>query len=188
MTLSVLLRIVLWVLMLVGGTVGGIWLDLRLFPGLWHSAWWHAVTLVAGMLLMRLVFRLSRNTGRTLARNGREGRLPRLETNRLVTTGVYGCMRHPMHFGLLFMPLALALIIGSPSFIFLVAPLEMLLMIALVLTLEEAEVSRKFGERYRVYRRDVPAFSLSPVCLKQLFLSADGLDETNNGNRQEGGE
>jgi len=29
---------------------------------------------------------------------------PRLETNKLVSTGVYDCMRHPMHFGLLFFP------------------------------------------------------------------------------------
>ncbi len=39
-----------------------------------------------------------------LARMGHKGDIPLLETNKLVSTGVYGCMRHPMHFGLLFFP------------------------------------------------------------------------------------
>ncbi len=181
MTLSVFLRIVIWILLLVGGAAAGVGLDDRWFPELWRNPWWHALMLVSGALLMRLVFRISRNTGRTLARRGREGRLPRLETNRLVTTGVYGCMRHPMHFGLLFMPLALAMIIGSPTFIFLIAPIEMLLMIGLVLTLEEAEVSRKFGDAYSAYRRQVPAFSLRPACLKRLLRRSGRLDDAENG-------
>ncbi|TCJ15757.1 isoprenylcysteine carboxylmethyltransferase family protein [Parasulfuritortus cantonensis] len=171
-TLSVVIRIVVWVLMLVGGAAAGIWPDLAFFPHLFANPWWHLGSLVSGVLLLRLVFRMSRVTGRTLARHGREGDLPRMETNRLVTSGPYGCMRHPMHLGLLFFPWAVALLVGSPSFVLFVAPLEMVVMVILVLTLEEWEVARKFGEDYQTYRRRVPPFNLRPDCLRRLL----GLD------------
>ena len=99
-----MLRMLIWVLMLIGGGALGIWLDWRWFHALFVNPVFHLTTLVVGVLLLRLVMRASRHTGRLLARMGREGDIPRLETNKLVTTGVYGCMRHPMHFGLLFFP------------------------------------------------------------------------------------
>ena len=172
LTPSVIIRIVLWVLMLVGGGAAGIWLDLEYFPRLLANPWWHLGSLLLGVLLLRLVFRMSRVTGRTLARHGRVGELPRMETNRLVTSGPYGCMRHPMHLGLMLFPWAVALIIGSLSFVLYIAPLEMVLMVILILTLEEREVSRKFGEAYQAYRRQVPPFNLRPDCLRRLL----GLD------------
>ena len=149
--------------------MAGRWLDDHWFITLWFSPAWHLMSLILGGILLGLVFKAARNTGRTLSRYGRKGDLPRLETNQLVTSGVYACMRHPMHFGLLFLPLALALIVGSPGFVFIISPLEILLMLLLIATLEEAEVARKFGEAYAVYRQQVPAFSLKPACLKLLF-------------------
>ena len=95
-----------------------------------------------------------------------------METNRLVTSGPYGCMRHPMHLGLMLFPWAVALIIGSLSFVLYIAPLEMVLMVILILTVEEREVSHKFGEAYQAYRRQVPPFNLRPDCLRRLL----GLD------------
>ena len=166
---SARLRLLLWVLLLVGGATAGIWLDLRHFPRLFSNPWWHLLSLSLGLALLFLVFRVSRVTGRTLARLGREGTLPRMETNRLVTAGPYACMRHPMHLGLLLFPWAVALILGSPSFILCVAPLEMVLMVAMVLTLEEREALRKFGAAYAAYRRRVPAFNLRPACLRRLW-------------------
>lgn len=170
-------RILLWLLLLGGGSVLGIWLDLRWFPVWFANPVAHLLSFIAGLLLLRLVLRVSRNTGRTLAHHGREGKLPRLETNRLVTSGPYACMRHPMHFGLLFFPLTLALLLGSLSFTFIIAPLEMLLMVAMILTLEEREALAKFGEAYREYRRRVPAFSLRPDCLRRLLTEVPPLDE-----------
>ena len=169
LTASVLLRILLWLVLLLGGLALGFYLDRQFFPQALTSLLWHLASAFLGLMLMRLIFRIARNTGRTLARFGRDGDLPRLETNRLVTRGPYGCMRHPMHMGLLPMPLALALLVGSPSFILFLAPLEMALMVLLVLLLEEREALHKFGEAYREYRRQVPAFSLRPSCLKLLL-------------------
>jgi protein-S-isoprenylcysteine O-methyltransferase Ste14 len=168
LTTSVVIRILLWVLMLVGGGAAGIWLDLEFFPKMLANPWWHLVSLLLGVSLLGLVFRMSRVTGRTLARHGRVGELPRMETNRLVTSGPYGCMRHPMHLGLMLLPWAVALLIGSVSFLLYIAPLEMLLMVILVLTLEEREVSRKFGEDYQAYCQRVPPFNLRLDCLRRL--------------------
>ncbi len=172
-----LFRAIVWILMLGGGALLGISLDRTWSPFLWHSVLFHGITFILGATLMWLVFRISRNTGRLLAREGREGEMPRMETNRLVTEGVYGCMRHPMHLGLLFFPLSLALLLGSPTFIFLIAPLEMLLMVAMIKLLEEPEAIAKFGEAYRAYRRRVPMFNLRPACLRYLLQTVENAPE-----------
>jgi len=162
-------RLLIWFLMLFGGAIAGIWLDLLRCREWLLNPFFHLITLALGALLLRFVLTISRNTGRFLARFGREGDIPRLETNKLVTEGPYSCMRHPMHFGLLFFPLTVALIVGSPSFILLIAPLEMLLIVLLVKFVEEPEAIRKFGEAYREYQRRVPMFNLRPSCLRRLL-------------------
>lgn len=162
-------RILFWVVMLVGGAALGLWLDSRWFPQLLTSLPFHVASLALGLLLLWFVMRVSRNTGRTLARYGREGDLPRMETNVLVTEGVYGCMRHPMHFGLLFFPLTAALLLGSPTFILLLAPLEMAIIVALIKLVEEPEAIAKFGDAYRAYMTRVPMFNLRPSCLRKLL-------------------
>ncbi len=164
-----MLRILIWVLMLLGGSALGIWLDSRWFHELFANPVFHLATLVVGILLLRLVMRVSRYTGRLLASMGREGDLPRMDTNKLVTTGVYGCMRHPMHLGLLFFPLSAALILGSPTFILVIAPLEMLFMLALIKFVEEPEAIRKFGDAYRQYQKQVPMFNFRPSCWRQIL-------------------
>lgn len=170
---STLLRIVAWIVMLPGGVAVGFTLDTIWFRELLLNPWWHAATTVPGFLMLKLVLIASRNVGRTLARYGREGELPRMETNRLVTIGPYECMRHPMHLGLMFLPFALALIVGSPSCIFLIAPGEVIFMLVMIHFFEEAEATRKFGLQYTLYKKRVPAFNLRWRCLKRLFSVAE---------------
>jgi protein-S-isoprenylcysteine O-methyltransferase Ste14 len=155
--------------MLSGGVVLGITLDTIWFRELLLNPWWHLATMVLGLLLLKLVFLVSRNTGRKLSKYGRKGKLPRFETNRLVTTGFYDCMRHPMHFGLLFLLLAVALIVGSPSSIFLIVPCEAVFMLLIIRFLEEAEATKIIGVGYTTYKKGVPAFNLRWHCLKRLF-------------------
>ncbi len=178
MNVSNLLRVLIWVVFLVGGSWGGIYLDLRWFRELFFNPLFHLVTFVLGILLLAVVMRISRNTGRLLAHYGREGELPRLETNRLVTHGVYGCMRHPMHLGLLFFPLAVALLVGSPTFAVLIWPGEALLMLILIKGVEEREALKKFGDAYRAYRQQVPFFNFRLSCLKRLWQGeSNGTDK-----------
>ncbi|MCD6388251.1 MAG: isoprenylcysteine carboxylmethyltransferase family protein [Desulfobulbaceae bacterium] len=164
-----ILRVMAWLIMLVGGSVLGFWLDLRFFQPFLYSPLFHILSLLPGIILLRLVLQASRNTGRFLARAGREGNIPHFETNRLVTAGYYACMRHPMHFGLLFFPLSIALILGSVSFILFIAPAEMVFMIGMIKFIEEPQAIRKFGQEYSVYKSRVPMFSLKWTCMKSLF-------------------
>ena len=99
-------------------------------------------------------------------------RFPRTTWERgkvLVTDGLYALMRHPMHLGLLFFPLSVALLVGSPSFILIIAPLEMLLMVVMIKTLEEPEAIAKFGDAYREYRENVPMFCVRIACIRALL-------------------
>ncbi len=161
-------RIIMWLLMIIGGAMLSIHFDKIYFYDWFNSLTFHIITFILGYILLRLVLRASKNTGRYLAAQGREGEIPRLQTNKLVTTGLYGCMRHPMHLGLLFFPLAFALLIGSPFFIFILAPLEMLLMVLMIKFSEEPHAEKKFGEAYRQYKKEVPFFNFSLDCLKKL--------------------
>ncbi|WP_295421254.1 isoprenylcysteine carboxylmethyltransferase family protein [Sulfurovum sp.] len=163
---SVVVRIFLWFVMIIGGAVYSLAKD-------WHSPlfntlWFHILTAIVGIFLLVLAFRAAANGGRELTK-GRVGDIPRLETNRLVTTGIFSCMRHPMLFGLTLLPLGWALLLGSPTFIVVVAPLEMLFIIVMVLIFEEMEVKRKFGKAYDVYREEVPMVSFRWKCLNTLF-------------------
>ncbi len=162
-------RIVVWFVMLIGGALVSIYLDKIYFYSLFNSLQFHIVTLIPGYILLRMVLKASRNTGRYLARMGREGNISRLQTNKLVTTGLYGCMRHPMHLGLMFFPLAFALLLGSPFFIVILAPLEMFFMFIMIKLVEEPEAEKKFGEAYRQYKKNVPFFNFSVYCLRKLL-------------------
>lgn len=170
-TPSVVIRIILWLVILLGGAAIGIAKDLHHFPALFTSVWFHLVTFVIGFFLMKIAFHAAAVGGRELAAHGRKGALPRLETNRLVTTGIYRCSRHPMLFGLTLIPLALALMLGSPTFILFVAPAEMVFIIVMVIVFEERECHRKFGVEYVKYADEVPLFPRNFHCIKALFFS-----------------
>lgn len=147
----------------------GLYLDSILFPALVKNILFHLFTLIMGSFLLYLVLTISRNTGKILARFGRKGDLPRMETNMLVKEGPYKYMRHPMHLGLFFFPLSLAMILGSPSFIFFIAPAELLFMLLIVKLVEEPEARRKFGMDYDQYMKETPGFCFNPACIRVLF-------------------
>lgn len=165
---SVVVRIVLWLLMLVGGAIIVINVDKN--SPLFQSYLFHIISGTLGIVVITLAFRAAANGGRELTK-GRVGNIPRLETNRLVTSGIYSCMRHPMLFGLTLLPLGWALLLGSPTFITIIAPLEMLFIIFMVLVFEEMEVKKKFGTDYKTYKKDVPSVSFQRKCLRKLFKS-----------------
>ena len=168
-TVSVVVRILLWLLMLVGGSILGIWLDSMLLGDIHHNLLFHIFSFIVGVFLARLAFCAAATGGRELASRGRSENLPRLETDKLVTEGIYSYMRHPMLMGLSLLPLALAFIIGSPSFILVIAPIEALFIAVMVLTLEEMECRAKFGREYEEYAENVPSVCFDRECLEMLF-------------------
>ncbi len=165
-SISVVIRIVLWLFMLVGGAVYAYKVDRD--NSLFLSPLFHLLSALTGLFILRLVFRATANGGRELAK-GRDKTMPRLETNRLVTTGIYSCMRHPMLFGLTLLPLGWALLLGMPTFITTIAPLEMIFIVFMVVVFEEMEVKRKFGDDYKAYSQNVPMVSFRNKCLRRLF-------------------
>lgn len=165
-SLSVVIRIVLWFGMLFGGAVVSLSIDQN--TPLFQNKTFHLISAFVGIFIILLAFRAAGNGGRELTK-GRVGNIPRLETNKLVTSGIYSCMRHPMLFGLTLLPLGWALLLGSPTFITTVAPFEMLFIIWMVIVFEEREVKRKFDKEYEAYRRKVPLVSFKKECLKMLF-------------------
>ncbi len=163
-------RVLVWIIFIVGGAGLGVYIDRMFFISIRNNLIWHIISFTLGIFVLNFVIIISRNTGRTLAKFGRKGgNIPKMETNKIVKEGVYGCMRHPMHLGLLFFPLSIGLLLGSISFIILISPLEMIIMIIMIYLVEEPEAVKKFGEEYIKYKQQTPFFNFRIYCLKKLF-------------------
>jgi len=163
------MRIIIWVLMIFGGGVLGYYLDYLIFENIHTNISFHIVSGIIGVILLFVMTKISRNTGKTLARYGRKGKLKRMETNVLVKDGMYKYMRHPMHLGLFLFPLGIAFLIGSPSFILIIAPLEIIFMLVMIKLVEEPEAINKFGQDYINFKKQVPWFCFKIECLKELL-------------------
>jgi len=166
-------RIIIWLLFLVGGAFLGFYLDKLYFEIFTHDIVFHAISFIFGIALLFLVLRISRNTGRTLAKYGRKGDLPRMETNTFVNKGMYKYMRHPMHLGLMLFPMSIALLLGSVSFILIIAPLEITFILIMIRFIEEPQAIKKFGSDYRTYARYTPGFCLKKRCIRALLNKVD---------------
>ena len=162
-------RLSMWVIMLFGGIIGGYYIDSILFENIHSNILFHTICFIVGVLILLLVMKISKNTGRTLAKYGRKGKLKRMETNILVKEGIYKYMRHPMHLGLFLFPLSFAFLVASPSFILIISPIEILLMLILIKTIEEPEAISKFGDKYIKYKKQAPFFCFKLKCLKELL-------------------
>lgn len=102
--------------------------------------------------------------GRTLKHLGHSRGRRGIWPDRLVTAGIYSCMRHPEHLGLALIPLGLALLLAS-SLALGLAGWGTLAALLFVLAIEEPECLRKFGTDYYEYMRRTPAVSLKPSCI-----------------------
>ena len=125
---------------------------------------------LAGAVLLLLSLRGAAVTGRYLAVYGnpvKRGRGPG-EPTRLVREGPYSCMRHPMHLFLSLFPLSVGLLAATWCSI-LLGLAEMTAVLVLAVVLDEKESLARFGKEYEKYRREVPAFSLSPHCLAKAL-------------------
>jgi len=164
-----MLRIIIWIIMIFGGSILGYYFDYLIFENVHQNISFHIVSLLVGIFLLFLVMKISKNTGRTLAKYGRKGKLKRMQTNVLAKQGIYKYMRHPMHLGLFLFPLGIAFLIGSPSFILIIAPIEIIFMLIMIKLVEEPGAIKKFGDGYLNYKKQVPWFCFKIKCLKELF-------------------
>ena len=167
-TPSVVLRLILWILLIGGGIYFGIKLDLKYFKTFLFSFYFHLFSFFTGLFLLKLSIHATSKGGRELAKKGRVGNIPRLETNRLVQSGIYSCTRHPMLFGLMIFPLSIAFIMGSVGFI-IISLFEMIIIFILMVVFDEMEAKKKFKE-YEEYKKRVPIFPKNKECWKKLFF------------------
>ncbi len=169
MKISVKGRWVVWAIFIFGGIILSLITDFLLKK---NGFYVHIgiVFRILGIFLFAISNIIARNTGKTLAKYGKEGKVEKFDTNKFVDRGPYSCMRHPMHFGLMLIPFSLALMLGSFSYLVIYAPINVIAIIIMVFTIEEKEAIEKFGNAYIEYKKRVPAFNLSPGCLKKLFI------------------
>lgn len=164
------IRATIWFLFILIEFLVGLKLDSYLKVDGQFPFYWRSVILLIGLVLLVLVMRIAKNTGAYLKKHGRDETDPRFFTRYLVSTGYYACMRHPMHLGLMFFPLAIALIAGSPGMI-LIAFVLMIMITLLVKFVEEPALYKQFGNDYRKYAKQVPFYSFSIRCIALLLSS-----------------
>jgi protein-S-isoprenylcysteine O-methyltransferase Ste14 len=126
-------------------------------PGLDYLAWavWlAAIALIAGSML-------------TLHRRGQvpEGK-SYLETETLVTTGVYALVRHPLYLGWTLMYAATFLF--KPNWILAAIGIIGLACVYRFTVQAEVLLEEKFGEPYVRYMRSVPRFNLLTGAIRRL--------------------
>ncbi len=131
-------------------------------------------TLPLGLVLFMISIFMSAAAGRSLKLCGHTVRTKRFQgTDVLVKTGVYSCSRHPNQFWMSLIPLAEALIMGSPCGI-VASGWALALGLTFILLVEEPEVHQKFCPEYCDYAKDVPAFSISLKCFKEALKAFRG--------------
>jgi len=113
---------------------------------------------VMGALIIHII------AGRTLKRLGHSRGQGGIWPDRLVTVGIYSCMRHPQHLGLALIPLGLTALLASPTAL-ISSGWGILAASLFVLAIEEPECLEKFGTAYHEYMNRTPAFSLEPSCV-----------------------
>jgi protein-S-isoprenylcysteine O-methyltransferase Ste14 len=114
---------------------------------------WLVLGAVAAALLIGLTLFIS-----TLARFARTGRgtlAPWDPPRVLVVEGIYRYVRNPMISGVLFILLAEVLLTGSRR-ILLWFTLFLMMNLVYIPLLEEPGLLARFGERYRLYKKNVP--------------------------------
>jgi len=124
----------------------GVW---SIFAGTAMLCWALAIHIVAGKTL--------RKFGHT---EGHSSIWP----DRMVTRGIYSCMRHPQHLGLALIPVGLAFLAGS-MIALAASGWAVLAALWFVIVVEEPECQKKFSQEYFQYMQTTPAFSLSIKCL-----------------------
>jgi protein-S-isoprenylcysteine O-methyltransferase Ste14 len=120
-----------------------------------QGPWVRLLVMTAGAAALLIGLTLFVSTVTHFVRTGRGTLAPWDPPRVLVVQGVYRYVRNPMISGVLFILLAEALLTGSRRiFVWLLVFLAVNLVY--IPLLEEPGLARRFGERYRVYQKNVP--------------------------------
>jgi len=75
---------------------------------------------------------------------------------RLITTGIYGFVRNPMHLGWTLFLYGIAVFMQSFTLLVIFLPLFILAHILYITLVEEKELEKKYGQAYTDYKKRVP--------------------------------
>src|SRR5262245_19197052 len=117
--------------------------------------WVRLLVLAAGVASLLIGLTLFVSTVAHFARTGRGTLAPWDPPRVLVVKGVYRYVRNPMISGVLFILLAESLLTGSRS-ILIWFILFLATSFVYIPLMEEPSLVARFGERYRVYKQNVP--------------------------------
>jgi len=113
----------------------------------------------AGVVLLLAGFSLAGVSGRQLTLYGRrDPSLPRGTTDQLVDRGLFCWMRHPAFTGFALILVGGGLAAKSCGFTFVSAPIGLVYLALFTYLVEEPQLVERFGESYRRYKEQVPAF------------------------------
>ena len=93
-------------------------------------------------------------------------------TNRLITTDIYQCVRHPHHLGVGIFMTSLGLLIGHVWSFLIITITQWVWVIAFLFLVEEKELREKFGEEYKAYRQQVPMLFPKLNCVFRVFTKS----------------
>lgn len=132
-------------------------LDSWLFSGMGFSPF---IRFGVGGVLFTVGVMLPAVSGRHLRLYGRSNHehLPRGMTDQLVTKGLFKYLRHSAFQGFWFLLFGLGLLLNSPAFVFICAPLASGYVLYFALVIEDAECLERFGDEYEQYLGSVPGF------------------------------
>ena len=139
----------------------------RIIP--WSTFLYLLIPAGAGLILYGLM--LNALAGKTLKRYGHmEIKKGIRKPDRLVTEGIYSCMRHPAQFGSIFFGMGIALLTMKLIAI-LYAGWVSMLALYFILSIEERETIELFGERYCEFMKNRKPFTFSYRCLQVGFAA-----------------
>jgi len=119
---------------------------------------------ILGIVILAWAFTLHTIAGKTLKRFGHSPESSSIWPDRLVSVGIYSCMRHPQHLSLATIPVGISLLLASPIAIIL-SGWGILAASLFVFAIEAPDCLKKFGMTYYKYMKTTPAFSLKPGCI-----------------------
>ncbi len=154
-------RMFLWLAVIALAFIAGYSLDMT------YSYEFPIYLRIIGLLGIATAALLLRISGRMLKRFGDPEEWG--WTTKLVTHGVYSCVRHPHHFGIGLFVTSLGLLVGYFTFILLTVTIWITIIVFLI-KVEEVELKEKFGSQYEEYSERVPMIFPRPICLiKELI-------------------
>ncbi|HZC06264.1 MAG TPA: 1-acyl-sn-glycerol-3-phosphate acyltransferase [Ktedonobacterales bacterium] len=162
-----------WVALPLALVMAGRGLDAALHLALAPSAWGWAL-LIGGLAFVAWAALWLRIRGDGLP-------VSALPPPRLVVSGPYGLVRHPMYLGYNVALIGLALILGSPGLLILGGPVFLLGWVIYAL-IEERSLRRRFGAEYRAYQVEVAIWPRLPLYrIIQILVAARALPVTVEG-------